>query len=119
MVIGDFVAIATFVVVGAFVVVATFEPQPANTRTDILALINIKAKSNFIVYAALLYGGSMFIGISIFTIFFNLNTMVRMTDYSIITIVFIFIAYAIILGVVGILLGIHIWNTQTREFDNK
>ena len=76
-------------------------------------------EAKFIVYAVLLYVGSMFIEISIFTIFFNSNTMFRMTDYSVITIVFILIACAIILGVVGILLGIHIWNTQTREFDNK
>ena len=70
-----------------------------------------KGKKKNVVYIALLFEGCMLItfGIAIILMY----TIFKMSFLTI----FDFTVYAIICGVVGIILGINVWDTRARVFD--
>ena len=75
-----------------------------------------KGKLKFIlIYGVLLWGVCISIVYSIVTIFLITNY----TSYSILGIVFRFIAYVVIWGLCGILFAIGLWNSKVKKFDIK
>jgi hypothetical protein len=70
-----------------------------------------KGKKKNVVYIALLFEGCMLITFGIYTIL--LDTIFKMSFITTLE----FAVYAFICGVVGIILGIKVWDTRARVFD--
>lgn len=75
----------------------------------------IGKKRFVLIYGVLLWGvcGSLIYGI--LTIFFNPNSR----NYNISGIVARFVSYAIIFGLVGIVVSMAQWNFKSKKYDNK